>query len=125
MTISTARPDSPPRQTPFHDPIRKNAMIDLEEKYLAEVLRILRNQAPNCEVRAFGSRVTGKAAKFSDLDLALVGDEKLDWRKIELLKDSFSASDLPMIVDVIDWNAISDEFRATIGTKYEILQKKS
>jgi hypothetical protein len=30
-----------------------------------------------------------------------------------------------MTVDVIDWHAISDEFRAAIGRKYEILQNKS
>lgn len=86
-------------------------MIDLEEKYLQEVLRILETHVPDCEVRAFGSRVTGTAEKFSDLDLALISSENLDWRKIERLKGAFSASDLPISVDVVDWNATSEEFR--------------
>ena len=77
-------------------------MIDLEEKYLVEIKRILAENMPDCEVRAFGSRVEGKAKKFSDLDLALVGSEKIDWRKIESLKDAFSSSDIPIIVDLID-----------------------
>jgi uncharacterized protein len=99
-------------------------MIDMDEKDLANVRRILKEHAPDCEVRVFGSRIEGKAGKFSDLDLALVADQKLEWRKIELLKDAFAASDLPITVDVIDWHAISDEFRTIIDKKYEIIQGK-
>lgn len=100
-------------------------MIDLEEQYLDEIKRILADKVPDCEVRVFGSRIEGKARKFSKLNLALVGKEKLDWRKIELLKDAFSASDIPIIVDVIDFNAISDEFRKIIEKNYEIIQEKT
>ncbi len=32
----------------------KNAMIDVEEKYLAEIRRILGEHVPDCEVRVFG-----------------------------------------------------------------------
>jgi predicted nucleotidyltransferase len=99
-------------------------MIDLDEKYLDEIRWILTGKVPDCEVRAFGSRLEGKAKKFSDLDLVLVGGEKLNWRRIELLKDAFSSSDIPIIVDVIDWHAISDEFRAIIENNYEIIQNK-
>jgi predicted nucleotidyltransferase len=99
-------------------------MIDIEEKYLAEIRRILAEKVPDCEVRAFGSRIEGKAKQFSDLDLALVGSEKLNWRKVELLKDAFASSNLPMTIDVIDWHAISDEFRAIIEKNYELIQEK-
>lgn len=99
-------------------------MIDIEEKYLAEIRWILSEQAPDCEVRAFGSRIEGNAEKYSDLDLVLVGNEKLSWRKIESLKDAFAASDLPMIVDVIDWYTLSDEFKAVVEKGYEVIQKK-
>ena len=40
-----------------------------------------------------------------------------------LLREAFEESDLPFRVDVIDYNAVSDEFRAIIDAKYEILQK--
>jgi predicted nucleotidyltransferase len=99
-------------------------MIDLDEKYLDEIRWILTGKVPDCEVRAFGSRLEGKVKKFSDLDLVLVGGEKLNWRRIESLKDVFSSSDIPIIVDVIDWHAISDEFRAIIENNYEIIQNK-
>ncbi len=99
-------------------------MIDIEEKYLDEICRILAEHVPDCEVRAFGSRIEGTARKFSDLDLVLVGIEKLDWRKIESLKDAFASSDIPIIVDVIDFNAISDDFRKITEKNYEIIQGK-
>ena len=80
---------------------------------------------PDCEVRVFGSRVKGIARRFSKLNLALAGNDKLDWRKIESLKDAFASSDIPIIVDVIDFNAISDEFQAIIENNYEIIQKRN
>lgn len=74
------------------------------------------------EVRVFGSRVNGNPQKYSDLDIVLVGSHKLDWRKLERLKDAFSESDLPIIVDVHDWHTLSDQFKSIINKKYEILQ---
>jgi predicted nucleotidyltransferase len=99
-------------------------MIDIEEKYLTEILRILDKYAPDCEIRAFGSRIEGRPGKYSDLDIALVGEGKIDWRRIEALKDVLAASDLPFIIDVIDWHAISNEFRAVVEKKYVVIREK-
>jgi predicted nucleotidyltransferase len=101
-------------------------MIDLEPKHFQEIKRILDRYVHGVEVWAFGSRVGGRARKFSDLDIALVAsdkDEKLDWRRIEALKDAFAGSDLPFIVDVLDINAVSEEFRKIIEAGYEVLRE--
>ncbi len=97
-------------------------MIHLDTEYLKEIRLILRSHFPEVEVRVFGSRVNGDPQKYSDLDLVLVASEKLDWRKIERLKDAFSESDLPILVDVHDWHTLSDQFKAIINKKYEVLQ---
>ena len=94
-------------------------MLDLDRQYLNEVLSILKKHVPDCEILAFGSRVNGRAQRFSDLDLALVGKERLDWRRLEELKDAFSESDLPIMIDVLDWHAISKEFRKIIEKQSE------
>ena len=47
-------------------------MIDLDEKSLQIVKELLRQHVPECKVLAFGSRVTGTASRYSDLDLAIV-----------------------------------------------------
>ncbi len=99
-------------------------MIDVEANYLDEIKTILAKHLPDCEVRAFGSRVSGRPEKFSDLDLALVGSEKIDWRKIEALKDDFAESNLPMMIDVLDWRAMSEEFRRAIADQFVVIQSR-
>ncbi len=58
------------------------------------------------------------------LDLAIVGDDKLDFDRLRLLKEAFEESDLPFRVDIIDWNDISPEFRAHIEKQYETLIRR-
>ena len=98
-------------------------MIDLKPEYLEEVKHILIKHATDCEVRAFGSRINGQAIKYSDLDLVLVGKEKLDWRLVEKIKDAFADSNLPFMVDIIDWVATKENFRRIIREEYVVLQK--
>ena len=86
-------------------------MIDLDRKYLAEVMEILACLAPDCEVWVFGSRLSGQARPFSDLDLVLVGKEKLSLERLGTLKDAFAESGLPIMVDLLDWHTLSPEFR--------------
>ena len=96
-------------------------MIDLEPESLVEVQQILLEHVPDCEVRVYGSRVSGKAKRFSDLDLAIVGKEMLGLRQISRLKEAFSESNLPIMVGVQDWNQISDNFQKIIEQHYEVL----
>ncbi|MDO8587638.1 MAG: nucleotidyltransferase domain-containing protein [Armatimonadota bacterium] len=99
-------------------------MIDLDPLHLETIKRILAEYVPDCEALVFGSRARGTAAAYSDLDIALVSNEKLDWRRIEALKDAFAESDLPIIVDPVDWHSISDSFRAIIESKHEVLKNR-
>jgi uncharacterized protein len=57
-------------------------MIDISTKHLNIVLAILDEYVPEYEIRIFGSSCTGKAKPYSDLDIALVGRENLDWNAI-------------------------------------------
>jgi predicted nucleotidyltransferase len=98
-------------------------MIDLKREYLEEIKNILTRQVPDCEARLFGSRVKGKARAYSDIDIILVSDAKLDWRVIERLKDAFSASRLPFMVDVLDWQTLSEEFKKALGADFVVLRR--
>jgi predicted nucleotidyltransferase len=90
-------------------------MIDLPEASLAEVRRILAVHLPaGYEVRVFGSRVRGGAHPYSDLDLVLVGKDRISETILIALKDAFSESDLPICVDVLDWQALSERFQKAI-----------
>ena len=92
--------------------------IDITPEERAIVLRILNDIVPDREVRVFGSRVTGKAKPFSDLDLAIMGDEPLSLEARARLQEAFSESDLLWKADVLDW-ALAD-----IGFQ-EIIMKTS
>lgn len=96
-------------------------MIDLAPEHLDTVRRILARHVPDCEVRAYGSRVTGRARRFSDLDLAIVGNGPVDPNRLSALREDLAHSDLPIIVDVQDWEAISETFQGIIEARYDVL----
>ena len=96
-------------------------MIDVAPRHMRTIRYILARHVPGCEVRAFGSRVCGTARDYSDLDLAVVGEKKLDFDTMRLLKEAFEESNLPFRVDLLDWHALSANFRKVIEAGYEVL----
>ena len=89
------------------------------------VRAILLRHVPGREVWAFGSRVgtkdTGRVKKFSDLDLAVKGDEPLPMSMLAALADDFSESDLPYKVDIVDWATTTARFRAIIESSHIVI----
>ena len=65
-------------------------------------------------VAAFGSRATWTAKEYSDLDLAVLGDEPLSLDAAAALAEGFGESDLPFKVDVVAWADIDDHLRDII-----------
>ena len=98
-------------------------MIDLAPTHLEEIQRILAEHVPDCEVRAFGSRATWTAKDYSDLDLAVVGIGSLGASVMTRLRESFEESTLPIRVDVIDWDSLTDSFRQAIDGDCLVLQE--
>ena len=89
-------------------------MLDIASEHLKTVETILSEFVPGYEVRAFGSRCDGTARKYSDLDLCVCGNEKLDWKLLANLKDALMESDLPFRVDLLDYHAMPEHFRKNI-----------
>lgn len=76
---------------------------------------ILNRAIPNLKVLAFGSRVSGKNLKpFSDLDLAIIGNGAISFDTLCKIKEEFSNSDLPFMVDIVDYNAVDKNFAEVI-----------
>ena len=75
---------------------------------------ILARHLPGREVRIFGSRATGTAKPYSDIDLVIMGDEPLPVTTMRTLRDAFDDSDLPFQVDLVEWAGTSEEFRKVI-----------
>lgn len=86
----------------------RNSGISLSAEQAQSVLDILNRvllRSSGCHgLRAwvFGSRATGHARPFSDLDILIDAPHALDWRDRADLADAFEASDLPFRVDVVE-----------------------
>jgi predicted nucleotidyltransferase len=86
------------------------------------VAAILRKHVPGRAVWAFGSRATGKRVKrFSDLDLAVEG--RLTAAESCGLADDFDESLLPIKVDVVELDGMSEEFRRRVEKDFVLVQK--
>lgn len=93
-------------------------VIDLPEKDEAILREVLRQHLPPAvAVFVFGSRATGSARRYSDLDLALAGDQVLDPEKLADLKDALTESDLTIKVDLVDLHALTPDFRRIVESQ--------
>ena len=90
------------------------ARVDLRPDHWAIVRNALRQHVPDREVLVFGSRAAGNAKEYSDLDLAIMGDEPLSLRVVSALDEALGESDLPFKVDIVEWARIDDGFRRIV-----------
>ncbi|WP_051149715.1 nucleotidyltransferase family protein [Methylohalobius crimeensis] len=97
--------------------------IDLHPEHRHIVDAILRRHIPQYEVWAFGSRVSGQAKPYSDLDLVVVGDRPLPLAVRAALSEAFSDSDLPFKIDIVDWATTSESFRRIIEREKQVIQR--
>lgn len=97
-------------------------MINLPEKHLRIVKSILSRYLPGAEIWVFGSRVTQRFKPYSDLDLVVRKYDGLNQKQLFLLMDMFEESDLPIKVDILDWESIDEGFQNIILNNYEVLE---
>jgi predicted nucleotidyltransferase len=96
--------------------------IDISPQEWLIVQDILRRHVPEYDVWAFGSRATRTAARYSDLDLAIITSRPLPFAVSGAMAEDFSESDLPFRVDILDWTATRDHFRRIVEKDRVILQ---
>jgi predicted nucleotidyltransferase len=95
--------------------------VAMSEPQLRIVLDILSSLVPKREVWAFGSRAKFTEKPFSDLDLAVMGEQPMSVQEMAELREAFSNSDLPFKVDVVDWATCSEAFRQIIRDRHVVL----
>ena len=98
-------------------------MLDLDPAYLTELQTILQKQLPNKIVWAYGSRVKGKAHSGSDLDLTIIdpNGSNIPPQQIYALRNAIEESNLPILVDVLDWALLPETFKKEIKKKHIVL----
>lgn len=97
------------------------SMINMEERHLSIVQAILKQYDYSFFV--FGSRITEKAKRFSDLDLVYF--ENIPNSIILKLEEDFEESNLPYTVDLVNYNKCDSTFQEIIDRAYVCLQSGS
>jgi predicted nucleotidyltransferase len=99
---------------------------DMAPEHRRIVLGILEAHLPaGAAVWVFGSRVNGRARRYSDLDLAIDAGRRMTIDESAILREAFDESDLPYRVDLVDWQAISPRFRDLIAADRQLLARSS
>jgi len=103
--------------------------LHLPQRYLEQVQAVLRQHLHDAEVWAYGSRVNGDYYEASDLDLVARLPEAAEKPKrfsaLTEVKEAFAESNLPIIVQIVDWSAIPESFREEILAGYVVVQAGS
>lgn len=91
-------------------------MIYLEDKYIEQIKKILSTFSDKIEmIYAFGSRVRGNSKTYSDLDLAVKFNSNADDTTILFMRNELEDSSIPIRVDLVDLDKISEEFKSEIA----------
>ncbi len=85
------------------------------------VLAVLARCLPGVPVWVFGSRATGRARPFSDLDLLVEPPEALSWPARAALRDAFEATDLPFRVDIVEVQELAPGMRDRVDAEKRLL----
>lgn len=63
------------------------------------------------KVFIFGSRAKGKAGKYSDYDIGILGKRPLPSYLKVLIEEALEESNLPFKVDIVDFSNVSKDFK--------------
>lgn len=94
-------------------------ILNIEERHLSIVNNILNKY--NFSFFVFGSRITSKAKKLSDLDILYF--DYIPNKIIMILEEEFENSDLPYKVDLVNYSKCDDDFKKAIGNNYVCLKR--
>jgi predicted nucleotidyltransferase len=98
-------------------------MLNLPPAYLRMLLEILEQCVPTAEVWAYGSRVNGESHEGSDLDLVVRNPGQLNQpqKNLARLREALTESNLPILVEVMDWARVPESFRREIEQRHAVI----
>ena len=94
--------------------------LDFPAKYLDLLKDIIREQIPDAEIWAFGSRVNKQNHETSDLDLVIHQKNTASDAFVKF-KESILDSNIPILIDVLDWTSIPESFKDEIQKSHVVI----
>ena len=97
--------------------------LSLHPRHRRAIQTLVARHLPEVEVWAYGSRIDGRGHPGSDLDLVLraPGPTPISRKKLARLKDAFTDSSIPFLVEAHDWALLPRAFRRRIEQKHVVL----
>lgn len=98
--------------------------LNLSPDDLLEIQTILKKIVPTATIWAYGSRVNGTNHEGSDLDLVLLNPDQPEKPSTHILelKRAFQNSQLPILIDILDWASLPENFHVEIKKHHVIIQ---
>ena len=85
-------------------------MKGVSEEELKIIESIIASYKKKYDFFAYGSRVKGNFRELSDLDIMIMGNNPININDIEELKEKFDNSQLPYIVNFVDFSSLTESF---------------
>jgi|SRR5574337_158667 predicted nucleotidyltransferase len=97
------------------DMSESKAAGNLQDRYLAEITRIVRKtlQGTRCRVYLFGSRATGQHHVASDFDIAVETSVEVS-RRLGVARDLLEGSNIPFSVDLVELSAAPEALQRRV-----------
>jgi predicted nucleotidyltransferase len=95
----------------------------LREKDKERLIHIFSQIDYPFEIWAYGSRVNGDAHSGSDLDLVIRGEaqQPIPSELVREIAEEIEDSNIPILVELRDWNRIPEYFHKNILANYSVL----
>ena len=85
----------------------------LKEKHLKMLKQIFDKYCPQATVLAYGSRIKGQAHSGSDLDLAIMNFDEIEYSIFDI-KQAIQESNIPFLVDIFNIKHLPESFQKEI-----------
>jgi predicted nucleotidyltransferase len=97
--------------------------MQIRTKDKDSLVNIFKNIVTPVEIWAYGSRVNNTAHDTSDLDLVIRTQNLKPYPFDEyiLLKEKITESNIPILIDLKDWNSLPNLFHNEIIKQYELI----
>ena len=85
----------------------------LDDRWKLLIKKIIGKHLPdqNYKIFVFGSRATGTNSKWSDIDIGILGQAKIDFMTLAQIKGELSDLNIPYRTDVVDFSSVTNNFR--------------
>ncbi len=92
--------------------VRKGVSVDSEDKKI--IIDIIKKELPRARIFLYGSRARRDNRPESDVDIALDDNQKIENFTLSAIREAIEESTVPFMVDIIDLNAVSGDFKKEI-----------